>query len=51
MVRRCVKCNRIIKNYGLYCPRCEKEVKERIEKEKEYKKRYRNSDFFERQKL
>jgi predicted amidophosphoribosyltransferase len=51
MVQRCIRCNKIILNYNLYCQKCEEEIKNKHEKKEDFEKKIKNSDFFEKQKI
>ncbi len=51
MVQRCIRCKKTIVNYSLYCPKCEQDIKEKQDKQKEYKKKIEDADFFEKQKI
>ncbi len=51
MVNRCLRCEKMIVNYNLYCEKCEEAIKLKQEKEEDIKKKKYTSDFFERQKM
>jgi|AntAceMinimDraft_4_1070372.scaffolds.fasta_scaffold25254_2 predicted amidophosphoribosyltransferase len=51
MVSKCIKCGKILKNFGMYCEKCEKEINYKIDRRDNFQERYNKADFFQRQRM